>query len=61
MTYIGTAHYTSEYTARRAYCMFYDDAIAEGRIAIGPPEIKEGDKLFINKEGRYVIGVPDKR
>lgn len=62
---VGTCHFVSIFDARR-YFSYEGSKIAaeravttklkEGSIKIGPPEIKKGQKLLINKdEGRYFI------
>lgn len=35
----------------------YEEAIKEGRLIVGEPEINKeaGEKLLINKSGRYII------
>lgn len=53
----GTSNYRSEAEARRAYCGSYDEAIAEGRICIGKPELRPGQRLEVDKDGRYWIAV----
>lgn len=57
-TVIGTAHFQNENQARAAYCFEYASAIAEGRIVIGPPTLKPGQKLLVDKQGRYHIEDP---
>ena len=54
-TRIGTHCYRSAQEAKMAYCMSYDFAIAEGRIEVGKPDIKEGESLLVDKKGRYWI------
>lgn len=54
-TTIGTANYRSEREARRAYPLDYLDAISKGRIIIGKPDIKPGQRLLVDEEGRYHI------
>lgn len=57
-TRIGTANWRSEAEARRAYVFDYADAIKEGRIVIGAPDIKPGERLLVDQQGRYHIEVP---
>lgn len=51
----GTAHYANERAARDAYCWDFEGALAEGRIAIGRPVLKPGQRLLIDTNGRYHI------
>ena len=66
---IGTCHFVSIQAACKYYAdddgsYTYEDEIEvsnklnAGEIHIGPPEIKEGETLSINEEGRYVIAFP---
>ena len=55
----GTANYRSEQEARRAYPIDYLQAISEGRIVIGKPTIKPGERLLVDKDGRYHIESPE--
>lgn len=55
MIRIGTSHYRSISEAKRAYCWSYEEAIKEGRISVGKPDIKEGERLLVDTEGRYFI------
>ena len=57
-TVTGTAHFQSEQQARAAYGFGYASAISEGRIAIGAPLVKPGQKLLVDKQGRYHIEDP---
>lgn len=57
----GTNHFTS-YASAVSYYSDYgfkpsdvSEKIANGEISIGPPKIKDGQKLLTNNEGRYVI------
>jgi hypothetical protein len=61
MERVGTHHFESEAAARREYCGRTDDAIREGLIAIGEPEIDRaaGQRLFVDKSRRYHIGYPE--
>lgn len=61
MIRVGTHHFESEAAARREYGGRVDDAINEGLIAIGAPEIDRaaGQKLFLDKSRRYHIGYPE--
>lgn len=52
---VGTSHYRSEEEARRAYPIDYLRAIHEGRISIGKPDLKPGQRLKVDREGRYHI------
>ena len=52
---IGTSNYRSISEANRAYGDQYEDAIKEGRISVGKPELKPGESLLIDTEGRYFI------
>lgn len=54
-TRIGTHHYASIPDAKRAYCGGYEQAIKEGRIVVGKPDIKEGQRLLADHQGRYWI------
>lgn len=56
-TIIGTANFRSEREARRAYPNDYLQAIHEGRIAVGKPEVKPGQRLLVDEDGRYHIEV----
>ncbi len=57
----GTSHFVSFSRA----CLYYSnmgfkpsdvsEKIKNGEIKIGPPKTKNGQKLFTNNEGRYVI------
>ena len=55
---IGTHHFIN----LKAVKSYYGKAealikLAEGGVCIGKPELKEGQKLFIDRsEGRYFIG-----
>ena len=59
----GTSHFVSVDRAMRYYNTYspgfgqysVNRKLAEGEIHIGPPEVKEGQSLSINAEGRYVI------
>lgn len=55
---IGTGNWRSEREARRAYPLDYDLALFEGRVVIGKPNLKPGDRLLVDKQGRYHIEVP---
>lgn len=57
-TRTGTAHYRSERDARRAYPIDYLLAISEGRIVVGKPDLKPGQRLLVDPEGRYHIEEP---
>jgi len=54
-TYVGTAYYRSLAEAKKAYYDEADEALAEGRILIGKPPLKEGEKLGVYSDGRYFI------
>ena len=70
---VGTSHFESEQAAVNYYyyCSDYDkdtvgrdvmDKIRKGEITIGPPELKDGERLEIIKgEGRYAIIASDCR
>jgi hypothetical protein len=55
---VGTHHYRSEAEARRNYNGDLDSALAEGRIAIGRPILKPGQRLLVDWSGRYFIEEP---
>jgi hypothetical protein len=55
MIRIGTSNYRSEAEAKRAYGKGYDDAVKEGRITVGKPPVKDGEKLLVDAQGRYII------
>lgn len=60
MTITGTNHFVSLRHAERYYDDYqYDDVrktvqrkVKEGEIAIGPPKLKPGQKLFLTDNGR---------
>jgi hypothetical protein len=41
--------------AKAAYGHGFESALAEGRICVGKPTLKEGDSLFTDAAGRYII------
>jgi hypothetical protein len=50
----GTHHYVTTLDAKQAYGSDYDDAIKEGRIAVGKPTFNpETQKLVYDSDGRY--------
>lgn len=60
----GTSHFESVQSAERYYAEYgYSDVkkavaqkLADGEIHIGPPQLKEGEELRLNREeGRYFI------
>jgi hypothetical protein len=59
----GTCHFESIFAAIRYYADYgYDNVnmavlrkLREGEIKIGPPKLKEGERVFLNDEGRYCI------
>lgn len=57
----GTSHFASKADAVSYYAAYGDDAAAvdqkieAGEISIGKPETKTGEKLKVNREGRYVV------
>lgn len=63
----GTANFESIFQAVRYYAEYNPKAqhdelvryvkhkIQEGEIAIGEPDLKEGETMYINNEGRYCI------
>jgi hypothetical protein len=57
MTYTGTSNFTSIQAAQIYYGIGVSVSrkIEEGAISIGPPAIKPGQTLSVNREGRYVI------
>ncbi len=58
MSTTGTNHFISVASATRYYDILGEDArdkIKDGSIKIGPPKCREGEKILINNEGRYVI------
>ena len=56
IAYSGTGHFVSKAAARNnGYSSSLDDALKEGRIVIGNPEIKAGQTLII-KNDQYYIG-----
>lgn len=60
---IGTSYFISRRAAEKYYKDYdYDDVksavdrkLSDGEIHIGKPDIKAGERLEINNEGRYVI------
>ena len=66
MTYYGTCHFVSRSAAIKYFrpqegrhaAAAVREKLAEGLIKIGRPKLKQGERLFTNREeGRYVIGV----
>lgn len=61
MTTIGTAHFTDRRSANRYYVGYgltakdVDEKFKNGEIFLGQPELKEGQRLSVNSEGRYII------
>lgn len=53
----GTCHFVSLAAAVRYYGTkeTVNHKIREGEIRVGYPDVKEGDKVSINDEGRYFI------
>ncbi|AFB84077.1 hypothetical protein F418_p60 [Hafnia phage Enc34] len=53
----GTCHFVSLAAAVRYYGTkeTVNHKISEGEIRVGYPDVKEGDKVSINDEGRYFI------
>ena len=57
-TTYGTHHYQSHYHAVKAYGPHeVREALEEGRIEVGKPYVPPGDRLLVDKEGRYHIEV----
>ena len=60
----GTSHFTTLSKAMRYYATYcpenlrsYVDSKIEGKeIIIGAPEVKEGEFLWIDNDGRFLIG-----
>lgn len=70
MTYVGTEHFKSLAHAILYYEPYFEgtylqrkkfvvEKILKGEISLGRPEVKEGERLLVNSEGRYVIETPD--
>ena len=61
----GTCHFVSEAAALRYYAPYHDGPahnrhevklkLAEGLIAIGKPQAKPGERVFVDRDGRYWI------
>tara|TARA_R110000751_G_scaffold63539_1_gene131035 strand:- start:695 stop:922 length:228 start_codon:yes stop_codon:yes gene_type:complete len=67
---MGTSHFESEQAAVNYYKWYDKDTVGsdvmekirKGEITIGPPELKDGERLEIIKgEGRYAIIASDYR
>jgi len=60
-TITGTNHFINFAAALRYYSAYgmtqkdVDAKISDLEIVIGAPIVKEGEKLEVNKEGRYMI------
>jgi hypothetical protein len=60
---VGTCHFVNRPAALRYYTDYrYDNVVRavdrklrEGEIHLGPPEVKKGERLFVNDEGRYCV------
>tara|TARA_Y100000310_G_scaffold56223_1_gene51529 strand:+ start:132 stop:344 length:213 start_codon:yes stop_codon:yes gene_type:complete len=65
---IGTSHFVSFGRAVRYYHDYNPDAsqglaiykwveakLVAGEISVGPPEVKPGERMFVNDEGRYCV------
>lgn len=58
ITRTGTCHYRSMPEAKRAYGEDCEEALKEGRIAIGKPTVPVGCHLQIDRDGRYWVCGP---
>lgn len=67
---IGTSHFVDRESALNYYSyqggmagigQIVDQKLEEGEIHLGPPEVKKGERLFVNDEGRYCIESKEKR
>lgn len=52
--FTGSHHYVSVAAAKTFYNGNYEEALKEGRIAVGEPELRPGDWLRVER-GRYII------
>lgn len=57
-TRYGTGHWRTMTELKHAYSVTWEQALAEGRAVVGKPEIKPGDRLLVDKQGRYIIEAP---
>ena len=56
---IGTSNYRSLAELKAAYCWDWQEAIQEGRVSVGKPPTKEGERLLVDSTGRYHIEVKE--
>ncbi len=56
---IGTSFYRSLTELKAAYCWEWEEALQEGRVSVGKPPIKEGERLLVDSSGRYHIEVKE--
>ena len=62
-TKIGTSHFETLEAATRYYSWYeltwyeVQEKIDNGEIHIGPPSIKPGERLLVDKDGRYFIEI----
>lgn len=61
MIRVGTNYFANRLAAIAHYGNRTDQAISEGLIVIGEPEIDRaaGQRLFLDKSRRYYIGYPE--
>lgn len=54
-TRIGTHHYVTVYDLKKAYPLDHEQAMEEGRVEVGPPKAKEGQRVYADMQGRYWV------
>lgn len=54
---IGTCNYRSLIDLQKHYQYDWENALKEGRVSIGKPSLKAGEKLLVDSNGRYHIEV----
>lgn len=58
---IGTPNYRSLAELQKHYKYDWENALKEGRVSVGKPKIKPGERLLVDSNGRYHIEVNEQK